>query len=145
MACAADVADKVIAFGQAAAQRVVQKADALALAARASIALRELGGSGLGVIGALGSVGLRAGGNEGRFIDLPSPRHNGRIVSPFYAFQHPGRSIQWLVGLETIVRRIKAIKCCRDFQPDPHRPQRLPVGEDPYLTEPWLAGTIGRR
>ena len=38
------------------------------------VALRPLGGTGLGVIGALGSVGLRATGNDGRIIQLPGLR-----------------------------------------------------------------------
>ena len=43
----------------------------------AGICLRALGGTGQGIIGALGSVGLRAGGNEGRFLDLPGLRELG--------------------------------------------------------------------
>jgi hypothetical protein len=48
--------------------------EAFRLAKDVSISLRGLGGTSGGVIGALGSVGLRASGNNGRFIDLPGLR-----------------------------------------------------------------------
>ena len=48
--------------------------EALALAEAEGANLRPLGGTGLGVIGALASAGLRAGGSNGRFIDLPGLR-----------------------------------------------------------------------
>jgi hypothetical protein len=68
------VSDEVTAFGCEASRRVIEMAEATDLAARAGIALRPLGGSGLGVIGALAAVGLRSGGDGGRFIDLPGLR-----------------------------------------------------------------------
>ena len=61
-------------FGQAATARIVTMEEAYELAKQAGVALRGLGGDNLGVIGALGSVGLRAEGNEGRYIDLPGLR-----------------------------------------------------------------------
>ena len=64
----------ILEFGDAATCRVLTMEDALSLAKSASITLRGLGGSGEGVIGALASVGLRAGGNKGRLIDLPGLR-----------------------------------------------------------------------
>lgn len=64
----------VIEFGRAATNRIVTMGDAFGTADAAAVQLRGLGGSELGVIGALGSVGLRAEGNEGRFIDLPGLR-----------------------------------------------------------------------
>jgi len=64
----------VIEFGRRAARQIVGMDEAFRLAEAAGIALKALGGSGLGVIGALGSVGLRAEGNDGRFIDLPGLR-----------------------------------------------------------------------
>ena len=74
IASASAVSAEVIAFGRAATSRVVEMAEALDLARRAGLALRPLGGSGLGVIGAMASVGLRAEGASGRFIDLPGLR-----------------------------------------------------------------------
>jgi len=68
------VAPEVVAFAVEATRRVVEMAEAVELAGRAGLAVRPLGGTGLGVIGALASVGLRAGGSEGRFIDLPGLR-----------------------------------------------------------------------
>ena len=71
---AAAVSPQVMAFGREATRRVLEMAEALDLAQRAGLVLRPLGGSGLGVIGALASVGLRAEGECGRFIDLPRLR-----------------------------------------------------------------------
>ncbi len=62
--------DEVVSFGQMALTTVLSKHDATGLAAQSGIFLKELGGSGDGAIGALAAVGLRAGGNEGRLIDL---------------------------------------------------------------------------
>lgn len=59
-----------VAFGREATRRIVGMAEAFDAARGGAIALRALGGSGLGIIGALGSVALRAEGREGRFIDL---------------------------------------------------------------------------
>jgi len=71
---AAAVGHEAIAFGRDATRRIVEMDEALEVARAAGIDLRVLGGSGLGVIGALGSVALRAEGDEGRFIDLPGLR-----------------------------------------------------------------------
>ena len=68
------VSAEVMAFGRDASRRVIEMAEATDLASCAGIALRPLGGTGLGVIGALAAVGLRAGGGDGRFIDLPGLR-----------------------------------------------------------------------
>ena len=74
LAVPADLTPELVAFGSAAACRVIEMAEALELAARMGLALAPLGGTGLGVIGALASVAQRAGGNLGRFIDLPGLR-----------------------------------------------------------------------
>ena len=80
LAAADRVPPAVADFGRQAACRVVTMDDAFALAAAVGLELRPLGGSGLGVIGALASVGQRAGGNDGRFIDLPGLRDlDGRV------------------------------------------------------------------
>ncbi len=68
------VTPEIVKFGNAATCQVLDIAQALAAADTAGISLRSLGGSGQGVIGALGSVGLRSCGNCGRFLDLPGLR-----------------------------------------------------------------------
>jgi len=75
--CVAEVSRvpaEVIRFAERATVELVEPDEALSRARSAGLPLLAVGGSGLGVIGALGSVGLRAGGNEGRFIDLPGLR-----------------------------------------------------------------------
>jgi hypothetical protein len=74
VAAASEVPDFVIDFGNLATRKIVTMPDAFSIAKRASIPLRGLGGTRQGVIGALGAVGLRASGNDGRFIDLPGLR-----------------------------------------------------------------------
>lgn len=75
--CVAEISEVpafVIEFANRATEQVVTMPEAFGLAKRASIALHGLGGTCQGIIGALGSVGLRASGNSGRFIDLPGLR-----------------------------------------------------------------------
>ena len=68
------VSPAITAFALRATAEVVEMSEALALAEAEGVRLRPLGGTGLGVIGALASAGLRAGGSNGRFIDLPGLR-----------------------------------------------------------------------
>lgn len=75
------VPDSVKEFGKRTTEEVVQMAEAMNLAANEGIDLRPLGGEGIGVIGALASVGLRAAGTEGRFIALPGLRELGDRVA----------------------------------------------------------------
>jgi tRNA(Ile2) C34 agmatinyltransferase TiaS len=70
----AGVADEVMKWGWAATREVLAQERAAALAEEQGLCLRALGGTGDGIIGALASVGLRADGNEGRFLDLPGLR-----------------------------------------------------------------------
>lgn len=75
--CVADmsrVPGRVTEFANRATLEVVAMTEAFDIARRASIALYGLGGTCEGIIGALGSVGLRASGDNGRFIDLPGLR-----------------------------------------------------------------------
>ncbi|MBN1888022.1 MAG: hypothetical protein JW850_08520 [Thermoflexales bacterium] len=62
------------AFGAQAKREVMSAALALDLARQAGLLLEGLTGTGCGVIGALAAVGLRAGGNDGRFIWLGGVR-----------------------------------------------------------------------
>jgi hypothetical protein len=60
---------------------LMEKEDALRLAAKHGIFLKELGGDGGGVIGALASVGLRAAGDDGRLVDLRGIKDITGVVS----------------------------------------------------------------
>jgi hypothetical protein len=71
----------VMEWGWSATREVLTRDQAITLASRLDICLRPLGGSGDGIIGALASVGLRADGNEGRFLDLPGLRMLGESVN----------------------------------------------------------------
>jgi tRNA(Ile2) C34 agmatinyltransferase TiaS len=64
----------VVEFGRRAQRELLTKEEAIGLAARHSIYLEELGGDGMGVIGALASVGLTAEGEAGRYIYLGTVR-----------------------------------------------------------------------
>jgi len=77
---ARQVTAEMVAFGRGATERIVETGEAQRVAREAGISLRPVGGTGLGVIGALGSVALRAHGNEGRYIDLPGLRELPRRV-----------------------------------------------------------------
>jgi hypothetical protein len=70
------VTDRVLppeffAFGLRAQSEVLRIEEAGALAERLDIPLKSLGGSGLGVIGALAACSLRLARNDGRFLSLP--------------------------------------------------------------------------
>jgi hypothetical protein len=71
---------QVIDWGWRATREVLELEQATTTASAAGVRLRALGGTGQGVIGALGSVGLRASGNEGRFLDLPGLRDLGECT-----------------------------------------------------------------
>ena len=107
-----EVPDAVKAFGRRSAVEVVEQSEAIELARREGVALRELGGTGLGVIGALGSVGLRATGNDGRIIQLPGLR------------ELPDR-----VGADAFARLGIRIE---------HRADRAPRPDDIYETLGWV-------
>ena len=77
---ALDVPESVTAFGRRAQTEVVTKADAYAVAVDADVFLAEYGGTGDGVIGALGSVGLTATGDDGRFVAYGDIREYDRRV-----------------------------------------------------------------
>lgn len=68
------VTQEMIQFGKAAQYKVLLKEEAYRIANQNGIFLKELGGTGQGIIGALAGVGLRATGNDGRFIELPGIR-----------------------------------------------------------------------
>lgn len=75
------------ALGRRTQEEIVAKQEALDCARRHRIGLWELGGTGLGVIGALSACALRMGKDDGRFISLNGirdlPRHTtvGEIMN----------------------------------------------------------------
>lgn len=62
-------------------REIVTEQEARRLAAAAGLTLTAHGGTGLGVIGAFAAVGLRAGGDDGRFIELGATRDLAGPVS----------------------------------------------------------------
>ena len=78
---AADVSPEVVAFGGRAKRELVTAAEARRLASARGAILTSHGGTGLGIIGALAAVGLRAGGNDGRFLELRGIRALSGTVS----------------------------------------------------------------
>ncbi|MCT9098262.1 hypothetical protein [Haloarchaeobius sp. HME9146] len=81
VAPAGDVPDEVTDWGHRAQDSVVEKAQAYEVAEAAGVFLDEYGGTGDGVIGALGAVGLTANGEDGRFIAYGNIREYGEQVS----------------------------------------------------------------
>jgi hypothetical protein len=61
-------------FGRRAQREVVTQQEAWAIATRHGIVLLGLGGTQGGVIGALAAVGLAAGGEDGRFVQVGRSR-----------------------------------------------------------------------
>ena len=73
---------QLIDFGARAKTGVLTKAAAYALAVGLGVHLSEHGGTGGGVIGALAGLGLRLGGNDGRFrgwFTFPEGRRQARV------------------------------------------------------------------
>ncbi len=68
-------------FGRDAQTRILTKKGAYDLARKKGVHLEEFGGTGEGVIGALAGLGLRGGGNDGRFIELEGIRGFEGILS----------------------------------------------------------------
>lgn len=69
-----DVAAELMEWGTRAKKEVLEKSAALEMAKRIKIPAAGLTGTGGGVIGALAAIGLRAGGNDGRYLWLPGLR-----------------------------------------------------------------------
>jgi hypothetical protein len=72
---------EILDYAISAKIELLDKEGALKLAAKYSIFLRELGGDGGGIIGALASIGLRAGGNDGRLVDLRGIKEIKGVIS----------------------------------------------------------------
>lgn len=72
---------EVVTFGQRAQEGILEIEEAMALAQRHGLHLEGLAGTGQGVIGALASVGLRASGDDGHFLELEGIRALGGVVT----------------------------------------------------------------
>jgi len=60
--------ESMVTYGRRAQREVVDKKEAYQIAEHAGVFLKEYGGEGIGVIGALSGCALRMDGNDGRFI-----------------------------------------------------------------------------
>ena len=76
-----DLQRDLVDFGRRAQTTVLAHEEARSLCTRLGIRHHELGGSGLGVVGAAAACGLRLGGDDGRFISLPGTREIDGILS----------------------------------------------------------------
>lgn len=88
------VPKEVSDFGRIAQKEILPIEKSFQVAINSGILLHGLGGNCLGVIGALASVGLRAEGNDGRFIDMPGLRTLPRRVN-IQMYEKIGIEIQY--------------------------------------------------
>ena len=65
---------ELVDWGRRAKQEVLDRSEAVMLAAACAVSLSAHGGDGGGVIGALAGVGLHLGGDDGRFLWMPGLR-----------------------------------------------------------------------
>lgn len=77
-----------LAFGRRCQTEVMRLEWALTFSNESNVGIRALGRERLGAIGALAAVGLRAGGNDGRFIDLRGIRDLQGVVTAGYMREH---------------------------------------------------------
>ncbi len=75
------VPEELVRFGRLAKTEIISIEDARALASRFAIPVWWCGNTGQGVIGAMGGVGLRSTGNDGRFIGMDGIRSIKGMVS----------------------------------------------------------------
>jgi len=71
---------ELVALGRDAQSRVLDKSEAQGVCERTRSRQHELGGSGLGIIGAAAACGLRLSGDDGRFISLPGTRELAGVL-----------------------------------------------------------------
>jgi len=85
----------ILAFGRRTQSEMMRLDWAQTFANESNASLRALGNKRMGTIGALAAAGLRGGGKDGRFIDLPGLREiEGRITAG---------QIRERTGVETIL------------------------------------------
>lgn len=85
----------ILAFGRRAQTEVMRLEWALTFSTEANVSLRSLGNKRLGAIGALAAAGLRAGGGDGRFIDLATIREIEGVIT--------AGQIRERLGIETVL------------------------------------------
>jgi hypothetical protein len=88
-------------FGHRAKQQVLTLSEAMALAHQENILLEGLTGNHGGMIGTLAAVGLRANGQDGRFIWLPGLRELDGIYTANRLFE--------VSGIDTILSLNQAV------------------------------------
>jgi hypothetical protein len=75
------ISEEIKHFGWRAEKELLNKNEAYTLAEKHGIFLKELGGDGGGVIGALSAVGLRSTGNNGRLVEVRGIRELKGIIT----------------------------------------------------------------
>ena len=85
----------VLAFGRRAQTEVMRLEWAQTFATESNVSLRMLGNKRMGAIGALAAAGLRAGGADGRFIDLAAVREVEGVIT--------AGQVRERFGIETVV------------------------------------------
>jgi len=99
---AMNVSDETKTFGLRCKNEVVSQDEARAIAAHAGCHLEGLGGTEQGVVGALAAVGLIAGGNDGRVVQLSSwPYPDDAFSGPRGIRELSGRGIDEVRVLES--------------------------------------------
>jgi tRNA(Ile2) C34 agmatinyltransferase TiaS len=121
-------------FGARASSEVLTQIEALELARSEGIALRPLGGTGDGVIGALAAVGLTADGNAGRFLEYRGglrsfgPRVSARVL------RERG------ITLVSVSRNGELVPLNAEIETDEWVRPRLLGGQPVLLVEPTAEG-----
>ncbi|MFC2168184.1 hypothetical protein ACFLRW_04295 [Acidobacteriota bacterium] len=70
VAVSSEISEEIMNWGNKAKVEILKKTTAYELALKNNISLEGLTGDKIGIIGALAAIGLRKGGNDGRFIWL---------------------------------------------------------------------------
>ncbi|MCK9487344.1 MAG: hypothetical protein M0R73_11710 [Dehalococcoidia bacterium] len=85
----------ILAFGRRAQTEVMRLDWAQTFSTESNVSLRSLGQKRLGSIGALAAAGLRAGGGDGRFIDLAGIREVEGVIT--------AGEVRERLGIETVL------------------------------------------
>ncbi len=88
------VTDEIIEWGNRAKVEVLTQDEGRKMAAGAGIYLEGLCGTEDGIIGALAAIGLRKGGNDGRFIWLKGKQELREIPSGIYSIHQLKQELQ---------------------------------------------------
>ncbi len=110
------IPDSIIKWGLKAKKDLVKQVDAFKLAKKENIRLIGLTGNHDGVIGSMAAVGLRASGNDGRFVGLK------------------GTEVRTIIGIKTPAEIKKLVLLHKVITPD----GELIDENSPILLEGWL-------